>query len=192
MNKQEFEVFWQTCVIPTYKEFAKVDEGLRIRDGSMQSLCRTYNDIKNCTKRIFMKKDENVVKLDRHKIAACMAKAITIEKPLYKLIEEDYTGKESRFSIANEALAFSVGMSIIKAYIALKLENNDEKIMQHKDAYKKIQELGFAFPQTIMDVDYKTSVCWAWHHNIIDGHFDVLITANLFFMIENYSVEFYN
>ena len=64
--------------------------------------------------------------------------------------------------------------------------------MAREAAYRKICELDFVFPQTIMHVDYSTSVCWAWHHNIIDGHFDVLGTANLLFMIENYSVEAYS
>lgn len=192
MNKQEFEQFWNKCIFPTFEEFAKVDKGLYIRDGSIDSLCRIYNDIKNCTKTTFMKKDDAVVKLDRHKIAACMAKAIVLERPICKVIEDDYTGKETNFLIANEALAFSVALSIIKAYIKLKLENQDDNFMKREGAYKKICEMDFTFPNTIMNVDYKTSVCWAWHHNIVNGHFDVLGTANLLFMIENYSVEAYD
>lgn len=192
MNKQEFEQFWSKCILPTFEEFAKVDKGLYIRDGSLDSLCRTYNDIKNCTKRAFMKKDDTVVKLDRHKIAACMVKAIVFERPIGKRIEDDYTGKADDFVIANEALAFSVATSIIKAYIKLKLEKQDSNYVNRERAYKKICEEDFCFPETIMTVDYKTSVCWAWHHNIINGHFDVLGTANLFFMIENYSVEAYS
>lgn len=82
MDKQEFEQFWNKCIMPTFEELAKVDKGLYIRHGSLDSLCRSYNDIKNCTKRTFMKKDDTMVKLDRHKIAACMVKAIVLERPL--------------------------------------------------------------------------------------------------------------
>jgi len=42
-----------------------------------------------------------------------------------------------------------------------------------------------------MSVDYKSSVCSAWHHNAVDGYFDILGNANLFFMIENYSTAAY-
>lgn len=192
MNRAEFKQFWDKCILPTFEEFAKVDEKLYIRHGSADSLCREYNDIKNCTKAVFMKKDDAIVKLDRHKIAACMAKAIVLEKPICKIVDDDYTGKEKEFLIANEALAFSVAMSIIKAYIKLKLEKQDPDFMKRECAYRNICENDFVFPNTIMNVDYKTSVCWAWHHNIVNGNFDVLGTANLFFMIENYSVEVYS
>lgn len=192
MNKQEFELFWLNCILPTFEELAKVDKDLYIREGSQDSLCRYYNDIKNCTKRAFMKKDDAVVKLDRHKIAACMAKAIVLERPIGKKIENDYTGKEDCFIIANEVLAFSVATSIIKAYLRLKIDKRDSNFIKREEGYRKICEQDFVFPKTIMEVDYKTSVCWAWHHNIINGYFDVLGTANLFFMIENYSVEVYS
>lgn len=192
MNRQEFKQFWDACIIPTFNELRKADENLYIRDGSINSLCRGYNDIKNNTKCLFMKKGDEKIKLDRHKIAACMAKAIVVDRPIGREIEEDYTGQESDFVIANEALAFSVAASVIKAYIELKLEKKVPVFFQRESAYQQICAKGFAFPKTIMDVDYKTSVCWAWHHNVINGHFDVLGTANLFFMIENYSVEFYS
>lgn len=57
-----------------------------------------------------------------------MAKAIVLEKPICKIVDDDYTGKEKEFLIANEALAFSVAMSIIKAYIKLKLEKQGLEI----------------------------------------------------------------
>lgn len=65
MNRAEFKQFWDKCILPTFEEFAKVDEKLYIRHGSADSLCRAYNDIKNCTKAVFMKKDDAIVKLDR-------------------------------------------------------------------------------------------------------------------------------
>lgn len=191
MNKLEFKKFWEGCLEPTFTELLKVDSSLYIRNGSYDSLCRYYNDIKNNTKRMFMKNSSDVIKLDRHKISACMAKAIVLDRPVCKKIETDYTGSEEDFVIANEVLAFSVAMAILKAYIKLKLENKDADFISRENEYTKIYESDFVFPNTIVSVDYATSVCWAWHHNIINGHFDVLGTANLLFMIENYSVEAY-
>ncbi len=86
MNKQEFKIFWDKCIEPTFKELHQVDQTLFIRDGSFESLCRCYNDIKNNTKKMFMKRSEDKVKLDRHKIAACMAKAIVLDRPICKSI----------------------------------------------------------------------------------------------------------
>lgn len=190
MNKQEFDKLWKECIEPTFEELVKEDTSLYIRDGSFDSLCRLYNDIKNSTKKLYMKIFGDTVKLDRHKIAACMAKAIVLERPICKRVEENYVGTEADFVIANEVLAFSVSIAILKAYIRLRLQKEDDS--SRKVAYTKICEVGFIFPETIMHVDYRTSVCWAWHHNIINGHFDILGTANLFFMIENYSVEAYS
>ncbi len=192
MNRQEFEKFWNGCIIPTFEELSRVDPLLYIREGSLDSVCRRYNDIKNNAKRLFMKHANDAVKLDRHKIAACMAKAIVLDRPVCKKIETGYTGSEEEFVIANEVLAFAAAMSILRAYIRLRLEKQEECGMPQEQAYRKICESEFVFPETIMQVDYKTSVCWAWHHNAIEGHFDILGTANLLFMIEQYSVEKYS
>lgn len=190
MNKQEFSKLWKECIEPTFEELAKEDTSLYIRNGSFDSLCRLYNDIKNSTKKVYMENSGDTVKLDRHKIAACMAKAIVLERPVCKRVEENYVGTETDFVIANEVLAFLVSIAILKAYIKLKLQKEENSGCEV--AYRKICESDFVFPQTIMHVDYRTSVCWAWHHNIVNGYFDVLGTANLFFMIENYSIVAYS
>lgn len=192
MNKQEFNDFWNKCIMPTYKELHNKDSDLYIRDGSADSLCRNYNDIKNSTKRLYMKKSDETIKLDRHKIASCMAKAIMLDKPVCKKLGDDYTGTEDELVIANAVLAFSASISIMKAYVELSLAKENLQFREHEAEYRKICENGFVFPKTIMEVDYMSSVCWAWHHNAISGHFDVLGTANLLFMIENYSLEFYS
>lgn len=191
MNKQEFKKLWDNCIIPSFEVLQKQDSAIYIRNGSFDSLCRCYNDIKNSTKRLFMKSGTDG-KLDRHKIAACLAKAIVTEKPISKEVVDGYTGTEEVFLLANEALAFAVSLSILRAYIELKLKNRESEFVYREDAYRKICEQDFIFPNTIMGVDYEVSVCWAWHHNIINGNFDVLGTANLFFMIENYAVEAYS
>lgn len=191
MNKQEFSKLWNDCILPSFDKLKQQDSMILIRDGSFDSLCRTYNDIKNMTKRQFMLNNNIEVILDRHKIAACLVKAILLDKPLYKKVEVDYTGAESNFIIVNEALAFGVALAMLRAYIELKLEHQDKEFMTNESAYRKICNEDFVFPKTIMKVDYPTSVCWAWHHNTINEHFDVLGTANLLFMIEHYSVQFY-
>lgn len=191
MNKQEFEKMWNESLIPNFNKLEAQDRGIFLRNGSYESLCRTYNDIKNATKRQFMLKNGKQVVLDRHKIAACLANAIVLDKPICKKIEDDYTGTEDEFMIANEALAIGVALSVMRAYIKLKLEKKEAEFMKREEAYQKICDEDFIFPQTIMKVDYIVAICWAWHHNIINGHFDVLGTANLLFMIENYSVEAY-
>lgn len=96
MNKQEFEKLWNACIIPSFDAIKRQDKALYLRDGSFESLCRCYNDIKNSTKNLFMKKDEPI-RLDRHKIAACLAKAIVVNRPIYKEIEDEYTGNEENF-----------------------------------------------------------------------------------------------
>lgn len=122
MNRLEFEIIWKDCIFPTFEEMQKVDPMLYIRDGSFDSLCRCYNEIKNSVKRMFMKSSNDIIKLDRHKIAACMAKAIVSDRPVCKKVEENYTGVYQEFIIANEVLAFAVAMSVLKAYIELRLE----------------------------------------------------------------------
>lgn len=192
MNKQEFQELWDKCILPSFKKLEEQDSSIFLREGSQEVLCRTYNDIKNTAKRRFMKVYDKGVVLDRHKVAACLANAIVIDKPVCKKLDESYSGNEDDFMIANEALAFGVALSILRAFIELKLERAGDQFGMKQRAYKQICERDFVFPETIMDVSYPVTVCWAWHHNVLSGFFDLLGTANLFFMIENYSVEVYS
>ncbi len=119
-----------------------------------------------------------------------------------KDLEQAYTNffrKRANFpkykkKFQHDSIRFPQGVQLdeLRAYIELKLKNRESEFVSREDAYRKICEQDFIFPNTIMGVDYEVSVCWAWHHNIINGNFDVLGTANLFFMIENYAVEAYS
>lgn len=192
MDKQEFKELWDKCILPSFEKLKEQDSSIFLRDDSQEVLCRSYNDIKNTAKKRFMKVYGKEVVLDRHKVAACLANAIVIDRPVYKKIDDSYTGNEDEFMIANEALAFGVALSILRAFIELKLERAGDQFGTKRKAYQQICEKDFIFPETIMDVTYPVTVCWAWHHNAIGGHFDLLGTANLLFMIENYSVEVYS
>ena len=192
MDKQEFKELWENCILPSFKKLKEQDDSIILRDGSQEVLCRSYNDIKNAAKRRFMKVYVRDVVLHRHKVAACLANAIVVDKPVSKKLDDNYSGNEDDFMIANEALAFGVALSILRAFIELKLERAGEQFGSKRSAYQQICEKDFVFPDTIMDVTYPVSVCWAWHHNAMSGHFDLLGTANLLFMIENYSVEVYS
>lgn len=138
-----------------------------------------------------MQNNVDQIRLDRHKIASCLVNAVLLDRPITKALSDDYTGTEPDFLIANEALAFIVAISTLRAFIKVKIDSDSEEIKDKVEAYRKICDCDFVFPKTIVGVDYPTSVCWAWHHNMMNGHFDILGTANLFFMIENYSLEVY-
>ena len=54
MNKEEFKDLWDKCIYPSFEELQKQDSGLNLRESSIESLCRCYNDIKNKVKRMYM------------------------------------------------------------------------------------------------------------------------------------------
>lgn len=189
MNSMDYDKLWNNCIRPSLEIICKSDTKLRIRDGSYETICRLYNDVRNKAKRQYMV-GELDSKLDRHKIASCMAKAIIMSQPLIKDIDADYSGDEDAFIIANEALAFAVGLSILKAFLELKIQKAEKLSEDEYEAYQEICRHDFVFPQSIMG-EYPAVVCWGWHHDYLDGYFDILGTANLFFMIENYSILYY-
>lgn len=191
MNREEFKDLWDRCIEPSFEKLKKQDAELYLKDGSFDSLCVCYNEIKNRIKRMYMQSTGEVIKLDRHKVASALVNAILLEKPIFKKVSDKYSGSDEMLMIANEALAFTVALSVLKAFIRVKIENNSEEISSDREAYVKLCAEDFAFPKTIVGVEYPASVCWAWHHNMLNGHFDVLGTANLFFMLEKYSVEVY-
>lgn len=160
------------------------------------SLRYKYNKYKDILVKNYMVLD--TVNVDRHKIAACMLKAILVVKPLkislkskltflfssgkdysdilkHQLQFKDNEQLKKHFLFFNEYLAISVAVSILESYI-----QSDNR----QGRFKHGIVLPAPFPE--LDEDYLLDLCIGLHYTR-SRNIDTITYANVFFLWEKYS-----
>lgn len=193
--KDEFDKIWVNIVLPLLDKYCR-KYGLKCKHRRYieTRVWHSYNNLRDLFIKKYMRYD--VKNIDRHKIAACMMKAILNTKPFYiplnirfgilftknklnKLFKtpEPYAcdnNINNYIFYANEYLALSVALSIIDGYI----QADSEKDMKH----------GMILPDPFSDddPDYLLDVCIDLHFS---GHrkINIVTFANVFFLWEKYS-----
>ncbi len=189
-NKNNFEEIWENIIKQSLLYFCNKlgvkHKPLFIIKYRMQQLYNRYQDA-------FIKGNMylDTQNIDRHKISACVAKAILVTKPLYiplfskirfvcsdKAIYETTPSliEDSRyFMFLNEFFAIEVVVSILESYIA-----SDKR----EDRFRHKMVLPEPFP--VEDNDYLVDVCIGLH-NCRSRSFNTVAFANTLFLWEKYS-----
>lgn len=184
-NIEEFNKIWEEIVFPLINN---VSEVLHLR-------CKNYKLVRFVMRHVFLKETKVFINsymvsktknIDRHKLAACMVKAILFAKPL-RLSFSDKIAiiKLKRGSLSNDLfltkkvfsnqfLALSVAITILDGYI----QADQHKILHHKII------LPDPFPSE--DDFYQIDVCMDMFFSGV-SNFNVMTYANVFFLLEKYS-----
>ena len=196
----EFDIIWD-----------KIIEKSIINHSEMLGVSyKSLSWVKRCMRRRFNKYKDALVKnymvldtfnIDRHKIAACMMKAILIVKPLYipyyarfkllfsgknvyfdsilkhklKFDAKDINSPKKDYLFLNEYLSLGVAISILDSYI-----RTDNK----PDRFVHSIVLPNPFPEP--DEDYLLDVCIGLHYTQ-PKTINPIAYANAFFLWEKYS-----
>jgi hypothetical protein len=120
---------------------------------------------------------ENKFLIDRHKIGACVIKAIAFTKPL--AVEHGTKTINSR--LANETLAFQAGIAVVQSF--RKKECFEEGDLIGANAATK-----FHLPKTGDGLDYPLHIYRAIYHAQKHDIFEPFVWANQLFVLEQYSI----
>lgn len=129
--------------------------------------------------------EETDIRLDRHKVAACIAGAILSASPIEgPNIRQGSSYKVSYF--ANETLALFAALGIVKSFIRSDKENVIELDLKTKEVFLK---RGFCFPKPTRD-DYLHWLLFMLQESTNIG-FNVLSFSNILYLLEIHSMSQY-
>lgn len=176
----EFEKIWQDIVAPLVKELRN-DYNLRLRY-PLRAIKRFVGYYYQRNALLFLNSymEADAEKIDRHKIAACIVKAILIVRPLSLRLDKGLKvlfrlDKVSEtVMLANQYLALSVAITVLDGYIAA----DDTKELKHRIIVPE------PFPED--DSDYLRDVCLDLYHTNAK-RINIVTYANVFFLLEKYS-----
>lgn len=125
------------------------------------------------------------IRLDRHKVAACIAGAILSASPIEAPnIRQGNSYKVSYF--ANETLALFAALGIVKSFIRSDKDNVIELDPKAKALFLKY---GFRFPEPTQD-DYIPWLLFMLQESANIG-FNVLSFSNILYLLETHSISQY-
>jgi len=184
MTEIKFDEFWNIVLKPYIEYELSKNSSYQVLDTTenfskmRKDIESLYNTARDDIKRSFMKNQDKL--LDRHKVPACLYFAIA-NAPLIKV----FGGSAEKDRVVNAGLAFHVSVSALLSFMAngaeaeyrLYLERNGLQFPQSKNLDSNESYL----VQTIK------TLCYAQKHNKMD----ILMLANIFFMLEAHTDSVY-
>ena len=125
---------------------------------------------------------DETMKIDRHKVASCIAGAILSTKPLECVELEKEVSAPRILYLVNETLAFFSALAIVKSFIRADTLNKAKLDSELKEEFLK---RGFIFPQPAHD-DYLPWVLYLLQEGSKIG-FNVLSFSNILYLLETYT-----
>ncbi len=196
----EFDRIWDSIIERSIKNHSEM-LGVSYKNLPWVKLCmrHKFNKYKDVLVKNYMVLD--TFNIDRHKIAACMMKAILNVKPLYipycaklkflfsskdryfdsildyklELNEDDENSPKKYYLFLNEYLSLGIAISILDSYI--KTDNNPNRF---------VHNIVLPNPFPVPDEDYLLDVCIGLHYTQ-PSTINPIAYANAFFLWEKYS-----
>ena len=178
MTRDIFDKIWRGVIKP------KIDHTISDSFDHLvlvESPAAVYAEYERVRKNIKARMDNENCVLDRHKVAAAMAKAIIVTEPIrIKSFLEDGSEETKLPAItflANEVTALHTAISIVQSFRSSQRENGQE-----------ISRTPLTLPESSHGNEYDMHLCKAMMYSREEGSFDVFFFANILFMIEQYSL----
>lgn len=183
---EEFNKIWDDIVVGLIEDISSNNSALKQKNLKIVKLFVRHIFLKEAKVFINSYMVSATRKIDRHKLAACMVKAILFAKPFRVSLKtkcEISKMPRGEFAknlplvkqvLANQFLALSVAITILDGYIAA----DDKKVLRH------IIQIPDPFPTE--DNHYEIDVCMDM---FFSGYrrINVKTYANVFFLLEKYS-----
>lgn len=126
MTADEYSMIWDKLILPYFKKCQNRYNGLLCPASGKREFISHYEDLNALARKHYMAKD--VKRLNRHKVAAATMIAILKTKPIKKVISTFYDelpGDDPPIWPFNESLAISVGLSVLRAFILQRVDEDE-------------------------------------------------------------------
>ncbi len=180
MTEIKFDEIWNTILKPYIKYELSQNSSYQVSDTTenfskaRRDIESSYNTARDGIKSNFMKDPKKL--LDRHKVPACLYSAVA-NTSLIKV----FGGSVEQDRLANAGLAFHVSISVLLSFMINGADTDYKQYLKKNGVQfprgKNVDSTESYLVQTII------TLCHAQKHNKLD----ILMLANIFFMLEAYT-----
>lgn len=191
MDKIKFDELWERIRLIAHEIKNTCQDGTEVVESKKDELREEYNLLRIGAGKVHLRDSVNIefsvesTRMDRHKVASCMAGAILKVGILSQPKNIDPKGRKMISYFANETLAAFSGLAIVKAFIRADKNNEigySNEILEKKD---KFLEEGFIFPSPTQD-DFLPWLIYAFSDSK-NTKYNVMAFSNIFYLLEAYT-----
>ena len=190
MTEKKFDQLWIQISNAAQDIINKCDGEVVFNEKKKQYISFEYDRLRKRCKEMHMLFDTSSTddiskkppRIDRHKVAACIAGAILNAKPFESNAEIDNNEHKRIVYLANETLALFSALAIVTSFIRDDKDNTMKLDTELKNIFLKN---GFIFP-TPLHSDYLPWLLFLLRDNL-GNEFNVLAFSNILYLIETYT-----
>jgi len=188
MKEVKFDEIWDNAIKPILEHKLSNDNQLYVTDGTgnrseaRRDMESWYNSSRDRIKTEFMRKSSG--RLDRHKVCACIFKAI-VEVKILKVMK----GSLEKDMLVNAELAFLVSCVVLSSFMRDDVKGVEPDFENFLNKYKIP-----CFPEcknSDSNDSYVVQTIKALCHDQRQGHLSILSLANIFCLLEIYTKSVY-
>ena len=168
LNSETSNIIWNKLITPYFEKCNNAYGGLICPDTGYEVFCSHYKYLTDFAKTHYMAK--NVVRLNRHKISAAIMIAIL----------------KAKF---NEALAITVGLSILRAFILQRVDEAFQGDPVSLKTFEGVCKQDFKIFENGIPLTQKERAEWEWelYQVRLEGAYNLLAMAHILSDLENIS-----
>ncbi|MBR2408368.1 MAG: hypothetical protein IKB07_05370 [Lachnospiraceae bacterium] len=181
-DRASYEVIWDKVISEEISNYQTVYTNcIELIPNIKEEIWEKYVSLNNHCKSNYMR--ASVVRLDRHKVAACYMIAIATLRPMRFTKKID--GRDIPLAI-NETLAITVGLSIVRAFAIAAIQENGDITQEDKDSLMKKFDDGIRVPDSVLvnHGAYIDNYANELFFTISEGSINVLSIAHELYLLE--------
>lgn len=182
----DFEKIWVKIILPEIEYYKVNNYGLKINYESKTLILSRYNELKDLCKSHFMSNAKKFI--DRHKVCACLIYAIVDSHVVSCNNELMNENGEKEFSIVNEYIAITAGLSLLRAFV---ISAAKVKYENHEISKVELDKIIFCFDNGIFTPEGLTNHGDYLENFAIELHFskeynnnNILSLAHILYLLE--------
>lgn len=181
MDCDSYSAYYDGIVEPVLKFFCAKNAELVLKPNRKDAIWTEYCALNEQCKHRYMRDRDHLI--DRHKVVACYMYAIErahVVSSIISLKEGDDTNL-----MLNERLAFSFGMSMLRALILAQADNLEDE--EQRTKVKAAFDSGISFPECNHG-DYADNLRSQLYFTHKEGNYNILSMAETLYFIEVFNL----
>lgn len=183
MVEIDFEKIWDKIILPELEYYKENYYNVTINYDAKSLILNFYNHLKDMCKSNFMHNEHGFI--DRHKVCACLIYAI-VKAEIVSC--NNMPAESNYFSIANENIAITSGLSLLRAFVIsaakVKFENheiNENEMNKIIDCFDK----GIFTPEGLTNHGkYLENFAIELHFTKVYDSYNILSLAHTLYLLE--------
>lgn len=183
IDYKSYEQLWELGIRPMMQKYVDNYAGMIIDPDAKKNIWEEYCSFNAHCKSVFMEGNED--RIDRHKVCACYIYAIV---KAHVMTNKEVKDNDKFFLLANEYMAITVGLSLLRAFIIQNTISNENLDRSVREKTLKQVEGGIILPECNHG-KYINNFATELYYTRLENNYNILSLAHSLFLLEIHTTQ---